>query len=173
MRIVVIAAFSVLAASLGLAQTPASGTKGKVALYSAVGAELTEYVVDIDSATLVKQGTVRLPAAVQEAWTHPSRRYIYITWSSGGPGATGNQHAQHGVTALRVDPTTGLLQAHGQPIPLASRSIYMAGDTTGSHLIVAHNDPPRATVHRIAADGTLGAPVQQPANLDFGIYPHY
>ena len=44
MRVVVFAVFSVLAASLGLAQTPASSAKGKVALYSAVGAELTEYV---------------------------------------------------------------------------------------------------------------------------------
>ena len=162
-------ALGLLTAPLGIAQTPSSGATGKVALYSAVGSELTQYIVDIDNGALVRQGSVTLPAAVQEAWTHSSRRFIYITWSSGGPGATGTQH---GVTAFRIDPATGVLQPHGQPIPLASRAIYMTGDTTASHLIVAHNDPSEATVHRIEADGTLGAQVHQPAKLDFGIYAH-
>src|SRR6202790_3223950 len=146
MRGATFAALGLLTASLGIAQTPASSMKGQVALYSAVGAELTQYLVDIDNDTLAKQGSVTLPAAVQEAWTHPSRRFIYITWSSGGPGAKGNEH---GVTAFRIDPATGILQPHGQPIRLASRSIYLTGDATGSHLIVAHNEPSEATVHRI------------------------
>ena len=174
MRADAFAALGLLTASLGIAQTPAPGAKDakdkdRVALYSGVGAELTQYIVDIDNGTLAKQGSVTLPAAVQEAWTHPSRRFIYITWSSGGPGAKGNEH---GVSGFRIDPATGMLQPHGQPIRLASRSIYLTGDATASHLIVAHNEPSEATVHRIAADETLGAQVQQPAKLDFGIYAH-
>src|SRR5579862_5810203 len=57
----------------------------RVALYAAVGAELTQYDVDVNDATLVKRGSVRLPADVQEAAQHPSKQYLYIAWSNGGP----------------------------------------------------------------------------------------
>jgi hypothetical protein len=39
-------------------------------------------------------------------------------------------------------------------------------------ILVAYNEPSSATVHRIAADGTLGAEVPQAAGLDFGVYAH-
>jgi 6-phosphogluconolactonase (cycloisomerase 2 family) len=45
-------------------------------------------------------------------------------------------------------------------------------DIPGNHIVVAYNVPSGATVHRIAADGTLGAPVPQAADLDFGVYAH-
>jgi 6-phosphogluconolactonase len=149
------------------AQTLAPGGKSKVALYAAVGPVLTTYNVDFAAASLVKQSSVTLPANVQEAWPHPSRRYLYVTWSSNpaGPG-------QHGVTAFRIDPDTGALQAHGPPISLASRSIFMSVDVSGHNLLIAHNLPSGITVHRIAADGTLGAAVPQAADLDFGVYAH-
>jgi len=37
---------------------------GKVALYANVGADLTHYDVDIETASLTKRGTVTLPASV-------------------------------------------------------------------------------------------------------------
>ena len=55
--------------------------------YSAVGTELTAYGVDVDNATLSKQGTVSTPANIQYAWPHPSKRYLYVVSSSGGPAA--------------------------------------------------------------------------------------
>ena len=48
---------------------------GRVALYSAVGDELTRYEVDVEGAALARRETVRLPAYAQYAWPHPSRRY--------------------------------------------------------------------------------------------------
>src|SRR5258708_40054776 len=73
----------------------------RVALYAAVGGELTQYDVDVESATLTKQGSVTLPANVQYAWPHPSRRYLYVAWSNGGssygaPGGSAPSGSQHG-----------------------------------------------------------------------------
>jgi hypothetical protein len=46
----------------------------KVALYANVGSDLTHYDVDVAGAELIKRETVTLPAAVQYAWPHASRR---------------------------------------------------------------------------------------------------
>src|SRR5712692_392975 len=123
-----IAAFSLLAASMGQAQTPASAAKpastsqapgsGRVALYAAVGAELTQYNVDVEHATLVKRGSVTLPGNVQYAWPHPSRQYLYVAWRDGGPsGASGPPTGgrNHGVSAFRIDPASGALHPDGRP----------------------------------------------------------
>jgi 6-phosphogluconolactonase (cycloisomerase 2 family) len=64
------------------------------------------------------------------------------------------------------------LQQHGQPISIAARSVFMTVDIPGKHIVVAYNDPSGATVHKIAADATLGAIVPQATNLDFGVYAH-
>jgi len=79
----------------------------KMALYSGVGTEFTHYQVDVEGATLKRQGSVKVPAGVQYAWPHPSRKFLYITSSSGGPGTSGNTHH---VTAFRVDAWDGDLQ---------------------------------------------------------------
>jgi hypothetical protein len=63
---------SIAAPGLSSAQ-PASQ---KVALYANVGADLTHYDVDVASAELIKRATVTLPAGVQYAWPHASRRYL-------------------------------------------------------------------------------------------------
>ncbi|MFN7921639.1 MAG: beta-propeller fold lactonase family protein [Bryobacteraceae bacterium] len=147
------------------AQTP---VRAKVALYAALGPELATYELDAGSASLAKHSAVTLPQNVQEAWPHPSRRYLYVAWSNNVAGSAGH----HGVTAFRIDPATGVLAQHGKPITLAARTVHMTVDAAGRHLVVASNQPSGATAHAIAADGTLGAPVPQPAGLDFGIYAH-
>jgi 6-phosphogluconolactonase (cycloisomerase 2 family) len=111
---------------------------------------------------------VTLPENVQEAWPHPSRKYLYVTWSNNVAGHAG----RHGVTAFRIDPATGALQPHGQPVSLKARSVFMSVDIPAEHIVVAYNEPSGATVHRIAKDGTLGAPVPQSGDLDFGVYAH-
>src|SRR5260370_2581726 len=87
-----VAAFSMLVTAVGQTQTnfeskSASKTSrsGRVVLYAAVGAELTQYDVDLDGAALVKRRSMTLPANIQEAWSHPSKRYLYVAWSNGGP----------------------------------------------------------------------------------------
>jgi len=54
----------------------------QAALYANVGADLTHYDVDVAGTELIKRATVTLPASVQYAWPHASRRYLYVATSS-------------------------------------------------------------------------------------------
>jgi 6-phosphogluconolactonase len=164
---------SILAASIGWAQPPAatSGSR-RATLYAATGPELAQYDVDGENATLIKRGSVTLPANVQYAWPHPSRQYLYVAWSNGGPGSTGSSGSQHGATAFRIDPVSGALHPLGQPVSLPSRPIHVSIDISGTHMLVAYNDPSGVTVHRLGSDGTVLSQVKQPARLDVGIYAH-
>jgi 6-phosphogluconolactonase (cycloisomerase 2 family) len=153
-----------------------SAAAARTFLYASVGTELTTYDVDVEQATLTRRGAVTLPANVQEAAVPPSRQHLYVAWSNSGasygsaaPAAKGN----HGVTAFRVDAATGALTPDGAPAPLRARSIHLTTDRNGSHLIVAYNDPSSISVHRLEADGRLGAELPLPAGLDTGIYAHH
>src|SRR3569623_1614237 len=169
MTIRMIAAVCLLAAPLM--------SQKKSEVYAAVGNQLTAYDIDAANGALTKRGTVALPASIQEAWPHPSHRWLYVAWSDGGAanapvnGATpkGNRH---GISAFRIDPGTGALSPWGIPAALPSRPIFITTDVDGAHVIAAHNDPSRLTVYRILPSGELGAAVEQPASLDFGIYGH-
>jgi 6-phosphogluconolactonase (cycloisomerase 2 family) len=55
---------------------------------------------------------------------------------------------------------------------LPSRPIHLSVDISGTHVLVAYNDPSGVTVHRVNADGTLGEGVNEPSTLDTGIYAH-
>jgi 6-phosphogluconolactonase len=184
LRLLNIAAFALLAAAIGQTQTnldnkSSSKTSGmgKVALYAAVGPELTQYDVNVDAATLTKRGSLTLPANVQEATPHPSKQYLYIAWSNGGPsnlpqGAVAPNGSQHGLSAFRIDPASGALLPYGQPAALPSRPIHVTTDIPGTHVLAAYNEPSGVTVHRIEPDGTLGPLVKQTQPLDVGIYGH-
>ncbi|HVY92190.1 MAG TPA: beta-propeller fold lactonase family protein [Bryobacteraceae bacterium] len=169
MRLRILAALCLFAAPLM--------SQKKSVLYAAVGSELTAYDIDDAGATLTKRATVTLPANIQEAWPHPSHRYLYVAWSDGGAasapvnGAT-PKGSRHGISAFRIDATTGALTAYGKPVALPSRPIFITSDVDGTHVIAAHNDPSRLTVYRILPSGELDAAVEQPAGLDFGIYGH-
>jgi 6-phosphogluconolactonase len=141
--------------------------KGKTVLYATIGPALTLY--DLDGDALVKRGTVVLPANIQYAWPHSSRKYFYVVSSNGGPGVAGDKHFAN---ALRVDPASGALTPHGQPQMLPSRPIHTSVDQAGQYLLIAYNDPSALTVHRLNQDGTIGDPVAQPNKLDTGIYAH-
>jgi len=153
---------------------PKAVGRGRAVLYAAAGPELMQFDVDVDSATLVKQGSVTLPDNVQEAWPHPSRKFLYVTWSNGVTGSIVPPGAKspHGLSAFRIDPAGGALQPHGEPISLAERSVFTTTDMDGTHIIVAYNDPSAVTVHTIKRDGTLGSLVPPGASIDVGIYAH-
>jgi len=125
--------------------------------------------VDVDGAQLRKRGAVTLPANIQYAWPHPSRRYLYVVSSDGGPGVPGDKHFAN---AFAIDPATGDLRPHGEPAALPSRPIHASLDRSGGYLLTAYNDPSGLTVHRIGSDGAIGAPVAQDPDLDTGIYAH-
>jgi len=144
---------------------------GKVALYANVGAVLTRYEVDVEAVALTQRESVTLPAAVQYAWPHVSRRYLYVATSSSASG-TGPAGTEHHVSAFRIDPASGALTPHGKPIALPTRPIHMSTDIPSEHVLVAFNNPSYLRVYRINADATLGDEVKQAGPFDFGIYGH-
>lgn len=144
---------------------------GKVALYANVGAELTHYDVDVAGAALIKRATVTLPAGVQYAWPHVSRRYLYVATSSSASGY-GKAGTEHHVTAFRIDPASGALTPHGAPIRLPMRPIHMTTDIPSENILVAFNNPSALHVYRINKDFTPGEEVQQPGPIDVGIFAH-
>jgi 6-phosphogluconolactonase len=141
----------------------------KTVYYASVGPALALYDLDVEGAALSKRGSVTLPANIQYAWPHPSRRFLYVVSSNGGPGIAGHKHY---ASALAIDPASGSLSLHGVPAALPSRPIHASVDASGGYLLTAYNNPSNVTVHRINADGTVGAPVAQPGDLDVGIYAH-
>jgi 6-phosphogluconolactonase len=143
----------------------------KLSLYANVGPELTHYDVDVAAATLTRRGTVGLPANVQYAWPHASRRFLYVATSdsASGMGAAGNTHH---VTALAIDPATGALSPHGEPIRLPTRPVHMATDMPSQFVLVAFNNPSAIRVYRINPDATPGDEVAQSGSIDPGIFAH-
>ena len=104
----------------------------KTVYYAGVGPELSLYDIDVAEAALQKRSTVTLPANVQYAWPHPSKRYLYVVSSSGGPGVAGDKHVAN---AFRVDPASGALTPHGEPQMLPSRPVHCSVDRSGDYLL--------------------------------------
>jgi 6-phosphogluconolactonase len=141
----------------------------KTVYYASVGPELALYDVDVDGAALTKQSSVSVPVNIQYAWPHPSRRFLYVVSSNGGPsGLIGDTHRAN---ALAIDPATGALRHHGAAVSLPSRPIHCSVDASGEFLLIAYNIPSAITVHRLNGDGTIGAEVPQ-SGIDTGIYAH-
>jgi 6-phosphogluconolactonase len=142
-----------------------------VSLYASVGPGLTQYDVDVGAATLTRRGTVTLPANVQYAWPHASRRFLYVATSdsASGMGRTGTTHH---VTAFRIDPGSGALGPHGAAIRLPTRPIHMATDTPSEHILVAFSNPSAIRVYRINKDATPGNEVMPAGPVDPGIFAH-
>ena len=164
-----------MASSLALASRVWAQTAPRMTVYFAsVGPVLTLYEIrDVDGGMLVPREQVTLPANVQYAWQHPSRRYFYVVSSNGQPGGGDAPRGDvHSLNAFTLDPKTGALTAHGEARALPSRPIHASVDQKGEYVLTAYNEPSSVTVHRINADGTLGQQVNQPTRLDTGIYAH-
>jgi 6-phosphogluconolactonase (cycloisomerase 2 family) len=142
-----------------------------MSLYASVGAELTQYDMDTDAATLTRRGTVSLPANVQYVWPHASRRHLYVATSDSASGM-GQSGSTHHVTAFRIDRASGVLSPHGAPIRLPTRPIHMATDIQSEHILVAFSNPAAIRVYRINADATPGEELAQPGSIDPGIFAH-
>jgi 6-phosphogluconolactonase len=146
-------------------------TAAKLALYASVGNELTHYDIDVAGATLIRRQSVSLPANVQYVWPHASQPFLYAATSDSASGM-GPAGTNHHVSAVRIDPGSGALSLHGQPIGLPTRPIHMATDIPSDHVLIAFNNPSAIRVYRINADFTPGAEVAQPNPIDPGIFAH-
>ena len=149
----------------------AANAPGRAALYQSVGDQLTHFEVDIDAATLTRRASITLPSNVQYVWPHPSRKYLTVSTSDAASGNTPNPGKVHRLCALRVD-ANGALALHGEAQALPSRPIHHCVDRSGHYALTAFNNPSNITVHRIGADGTVGAQVPQTSKIDAGIYAH-
>ena len=149
-----------------------AASANRVALYAAIGPELTHYDVDVGGARLTRRATVTLPANIHYCWPHASRPILYVASSDSASGIGGVVGTNHHVTALAIDPASGALSPHGAPIPLPTRPIHMTTDIPSEYILVAFSNPSGLTVYRVNADGTPGAEVEQPDFIDPGIYGH-
>src|SRR5262245_56313856 len=166
------ALMSAAAASLtGCATSGSGGGGGRTVFYQAVGDRLTHWDVDVDSATLTPRASISLPSNVQYVWPHPSRKYLYVSTSDAASGNAPNPGKVHRLCAVRVEPD-GALGQHGEPAILPQRPIHNSVDATGTYALTCYNNPSNLTVHRINADGTVGAQVAQAAKVDTGIFAH-
>src|SRR5271169_1626272 len=134
----------------------------KTMVYASVGSELTQYDLDIENAALFKRGAVTLPANVHYAWPHASRQFLYVATSDSASGIGGHVGQSHNVSAFRIDPASGALTLHGDPIALPTRPIHMTSDIPSQHILVAFSNPSGLRVYRVNPNGTPGAEVAQP-----------
>src|SRR3954464_2591185 len=143
----------------------------KAVFYQSIGPELSRYDINVEGAALTRRDTVSTPGAnVQYVWPHPSKKFLYVGSSDGGPGPIPG--TKHIATAFRIDPASGALTPHGGTVSLASRPVHCSVDRSGEYLLTAYNYPSNITVHRIKPDGTIGDPVRPREKLDVGIFAH-
>src|SRR5947208_10908060 len=119
-------------------------SRNQVALYAAVGPELTHYAVDREGAARERRGTVPAPANIHYAWPHASSRYLYIASSDSASGVGGFTGTRHHVTAWHIDRETGALSPHGEGVALPTRPIHMTLDIPSEHILVAFSKSERA-----------------------------
>ena len=99
----------------------------KAVFYQSIGPELARYDIDVDGATLTRRDAVTTPGAnVQYVWPHPSKKFLYVVSSDGGPGTIPG--TKHVATAFRIDPASGALTPHGDAAPLPSRPVHCSVD---------------------------------------------
>ena len=156
---------------VGCATGAGSAGRRRTVLYQSVGDQLTHWDVDVDRATLTRRASLTMPSNVQYAWPHPSRQYLYVSTSDAASGNAPNPGTVHRLCAVRVE-ASGALQMDGQPQTLPQRPIHNSVDATGTYALTCYNNPSNVTVHRINADGTVGAQVPQTTRVDMGIFAH-
>src|SRR5262245_57717393 len=78
-----------LLAGLPAAALPGSAARAAATLpfYASVGPNLMLYGLDVADASLTPVGRTALPANIQYAWSHPSRKLLYVVASNTQPGA--------------------------------------------------------------------------------------
>src|SRR5438105_1843306 len=93
-----------LASSLAASQNSSAGTATmRIAFYASIGPEMTVFSVDPDTATLTPKSSIQLPANVQYAWPHPSKKFFYAVSSNGEPGGGDAPKGDiHAANAFRI-----------------------------------------------------------------------
>lgn len=142
----------------------------KAVFYQSIGPELIRHDIDVENAALTRQGSITIAGAnVQYVWPHPSKQFLYVVSSDGGPGTIPG--TKHVANAFHIEPS-GTLRFHGGMTRLPSRPVHCSVDRSGQYLLTAYNYPSNVTVHRLDADGGIGAQLEPAEPLDTGIFAH-
>ena len=83
----------------------AQASANRVALYAAIGPELTHYDVDVEGAALSRRGTITLPANVHYAWPHRSGQYLYVASSDSASALSRNDPPETGGITATSSPS--------------------------------------------------------------------
>ncbi len=143
----------------------------KTVYYASVGPALTLYDVDVDNAALTARGTVMLPANIQYAWPHPSRRFLYVVSSSGGPGVAGDKHLRQRAGDRSGDrQRCGRMAIRRRCRRARSTHASMRGGRLFADRLQRAERRDRSS-HQCRRHASA-QPVAQPGNLDTGIYAH-
>lgn len=161
---------------LGAVALPGTAqAKTNLPFYAATGPNLALYHLDTDAGALSHRANITLPANVQYAWPHPSRRFLFVIASNGqppsGPAGVAGSDTRHYAFAFRVGSDGTLTQA-GEPMLLPVRPVHCTTDNSGRYLLIAYNNPSAVTVHAIAPNGVIGPAIEQVRRPRFGIYAH-
>ena len=136
-------------------------------IYANVGPRLVRYRITDGGTSLAEFGSpIVLPEEVQEACQWGS--HFYVASSDAHTAASPRNHY---LSSFHVD-SSGALQPIGDAVRLRHRPIHITVDARGEHLLSAFNEPSSVAVHRLNADGSIGAEVRQAATLDTGVYAH-
>ena len=154
--------------ALGPIGTATAQRHSRGAVYASVDARL--HRIRHDGNTLTREPRpLILPAQVQEAWQHPSGRYVYVASSDQRTSTSPVTH--HYLNAFHVN-SSGGLRPFGGAVQLAHRPIYITVDHRGEYLISAYSAPSGISVHRLHTDGSIGDEIAQAASVDVGFYAH-
>jgi len=138
----------------------------RVVVYASEGRALHAFALDLETGALSLSSSATLPEIVQYAAVDARRRILYISAS--------DRDTRHLVVALAIDPRTGELRPHGDPVvPADGRVIHLCADGEGRHLVLAHPTTHRLSVLALQGDGSLGAPVAQAEDMDTGFFAHH
>ena len=87
-----------------------------VPFYASVGPQLNLYDLDVGAANLTPKGGVTLPANLQYAWPHPSKKFLYVAASNSqppsGPAGVAGGDKHHYAIAYKIA-ADGSLSEHG------------------------------------------------------------
>ena len=132
-------------------------------IYANVGPRLLRYRIADDGQSLVEVGDPIVVARrgsgsvpVGQAFLRCEQRCAY-----------GANPRNHYLNAFEVD-SSGALEPIGDAVRLRHRPIHITVDHRGEHVLSAFNEPSSIAVHRLNADGSIGAEVRQEATLDYG-----
>ncbi len=143
----------------------------RTVFFQGLGHRLTWWNVDVEAATLTPGASLELPSNIQYVWPHPSRKFLYVSTSDAASGNAPDPGKVHRLCAVRIA-QDGTMALHGPPASLPQRPVHHSLDRTGRFALTCYNKQSDLSVHRIAADGTVGEEIPQPAGLDRGIFAH-